>query len=133
MKTSEINQKSSCFFFFLYFLVCQNLGLDPLKNNSHLHFYQDDEEFEDDYESPFSGDEEGSVGDYESPNEEVDGNDYEPPPSEPPEDLPHKLCPPLPPGDDDYIGNHIRCPENYLLYWKIIYSIILLLYYIGKL
>ncbi|XP_029028571.1 lymphocyte cytosolic protein 2a isoform X2 [Betta splendens] len=66
----------------------------------------DNEDFDDDYESPFSGDEDGSVGDYESPNEEVDGNDYEPPPSEPTEDLPHKLCPPLPPGE--YIDNHVR-------------------------
>lgn len=63
---------------------------------------QDDEEFDDDYESPYSGDEEGSGGDYESPNDDV-ANDYEPPPSEPPED--HKLCPTLPIGDSDYIGN----------------------------
>lgn len=67
--------------------------------------YQDDEEFDDDYESPYSGNEEGSGGDYESPNEDLEGaNDYEPPPSEPPED--HKLCPTLPIGDGDYIGNH---------------------------
>lgn len=67
--------------------------------------HQDDEEFEDDYESPFSGDDEGSGGDYESPNDDNDGsNDYEPPPSEPPEDLAKKLCPTLPIGDSDYIG-----------------------------
>ena len=67
---------------------------------------QDDEEFDDDYESPYSGDEDGSGGDYESPNEEFDvSNDYEPPPSEPPEDMAHKLCPTLPIGDSDYIGN----------------------------
>ncbi|KAM9348483.1 lymphocyte cytosolic protein 2a [Symphorus nematophorus] len=68
----------------------------------------DDEEFDDDYESPYSGDEEGSGGDYESPNEDVDtANDYEPPPTEPPEDLVHKLCPTLPIGDSDYIDNHV--------------------------
>ncbi|XP_044078575.1 lymphocyte cytosolic protein 2a isoform X2 [Siniperca chuatsi] len=65
-----------------------------------------DEEFDDDYESPYSGDEEGSGGDYESPNDDLDAaNDYEPPPSEPPEDLAHKLCPTLPIGDSDYIDN----------------------------
>ncbi|XP_035864763.1 lymphocyte cytosolic protein 2a isoform X1 [Sander lucioperca] len=68
----------------------------------------DDEEFEDDYESPFSGDDEGSGGDYESPNDDNDGsNDYEPPPSEPPEDLAKKLCPTLPIGDSDYIDSHL--------------------------
>ncbi|XP_028278189.1 lymphocyte cytosolic protein 2a isoform X2 [Parambassis ranga] len=67
------------------------------------------EEFESDYESPFSGDEDGSGGDYESPNDDQDGgNDYEPPPSEPAEDLAHKLCPTLPIGDGDYIDNTSR-------------------------
>ncbi|XP_045896926.1 lymphocyte cytosolic protein 2a [Micropterus dolomieu] len=66
----------------------------------------DDEEFDDDYESPYSGDEEGSGGDYESPNDDCT-NDYEPPPSEPPEDMAHKLCPTLPIGDSDYIDNHV--------------------------
>ncbi|XP_074466145.1 lymphocyte cytosolic protein 2a isoform X2 [Sebastes fasciatus] len=67
-----------------------------------------DDEFDDDYESPYSGDEEGSGGDYESPNDDADGaNDYEPPPSEPPEDLVHKLIPTLPIGDSDYIDNHV--------------------------
>ncbi|XP_047234229.1 lymphocyte cytosolic protein 2a isoform X2 [Girardinichthys multiradiatus] len=62
----------------------------------------DDEEFDDDYESPYSDDEDDR--DYESPNEEQDpGNDYEPPPSEPAEDLTHKLCPSQPIGDGDYI------------------------------
>ncbi|XP_070773524.1 lymphocyte cytosolic protein 2a [Enoplosus armatus] len=66
--------------------------------------FDDVDEFDDDYESPYSGDEEGSGGDYESPNDDLDGaNDYEPPPSEPPEDLAHKLCPTLPIGD--YIDN----------------------------
>ncbi|KAK2827994.1 hypothetical protein Q5P01_019028 [Channa striata] len=73
----------------------------------------DDEEFDDDYESPFSGDEEGSGGDYESPNEDVDGNDYEPPPTEPPDDLPAKLCRGQGPiGDDDYIDNHVQSRSN---------------------
>ncbi|CAJ1063174.1 Hypothetical predicted protein [Xyrichtys novacula] len=70
-----------------------------------------DEDFDDDYESPYSGEEEGSGGDYESPNEDQDGaNDYEPPPTEPLEDLPHKLCSTLPIGDSDYIDkrdNHV--------------------------
>ncbi|GAA6231104.1 lymphocyte cytosolic protein 2 [Lates japonicus] len=66
----------------------------------------DDEFDDDDYESPNSGDDDGSGGDYESPNDDPDGaNDYEPPPSEPPEDLAHKLCPTLPIGDGDYIDN----------------------------
>ncbi|XP_075994670.1 lymphocyte cytosolic protein 2a isoform X2 [Genypterus blacodes] len=69
----------------------------------------DDDEFDDDdYESPKSSDGEGSVGDYESPTEDLDAandNDYEPPPSEPAEDLAHKLCPTLPMGDSEYIDN----------------------------
>ncbi|KAF7697183.1 lymphocyte cytosolic protein 2a [Silurus meridionalis] len=58
----------------------------------------DSEEFEsdDDYESPNSNDEgEGSGGDYESAADGgVDSdNDYEPPPSEPPEDIQHhQIC-----------------------------------------
>ncbi|XP_027141399.1 lymphocyte cytosolic protein 2a isoform X2 [Larimichthys crocea] len=73
----------------------------------------DDEEFDDDYESPYSGDEEGSGGDYESPNDDLDGsNDYEPPPSEPPEDMVHKLCPTLPIGDSDYIDNRNNHVSN---------------------
>ncbi|XP_014870276.1 lymphocyte cytosolic protein 2a isoform X2 [Poecilia latipinna] len=59
----------------------------------------DDEEFDDDYESPYSDEDDR---DYESPNDDLDaGNDYEPPPSEPAED--HKLCPSQPIGDGDYI------------------------------
>ncbi|XP_029375399.1 lymphocyte cytosolic protein 2a [Echeneis naucrates] len=65
----------------------------------------DDEDFDDDYESPNSGNDDGSGGDYESPNDDVDANDYEPPPSEPPEDLPHLLCPTQPIGDGEYIDN----------------------------
>ncbi|XP_068601074.1 lymphocyte cytosolic protein 2a [Brachionichthys hirsutus] len=64
----------------------------------------DNEEFDDDYENPDTGDEEGSVGDYESPNDDPEGlNDYEPPPSEPPEGLLQRLRPTLPIGDGDYI------------------------------
>uniref|UniRef100_A0A096LYQ1 SH2 domain-containing protein n=1 Tax=Poecilia formosa TaxID=48698 RepID=A0A096LYQ1_POEFO len=63
----------------------------------------DDEEFDDDYESPYSDEDDR---DYESPNDDLDaGNDYEPPPSEPAED--HKLCPSQPIGDGDYIGTHM--------------------------
>ncbi|PWA24453.1 hypothetical protein CCH79_00011876 [Gambusia affinis] len=62
----------------------------------------DEEEFDDDYESPYSDEDDR---DYESPNDDLDaGNDYEPPPSEPAED--HKLCPSQPIGDGDYIGTH---------------------------
>lgn len=69
---------------------------------------KDDEEFDNDYESPYS-DEDGSGGDYESPNEDGDAaNDYEPPPTEPPEDMVHKLCPTMPIGDGDYIGTHMH-------------------------
>ncbi|KAM8900026.1 lymphocyte cytosolic protein 2a isoform 3-T3 [Spinachia spinachia] len=64
----------------------------------------DDEEFDDDYESPYSGDEDGGEGDYESPNEDPD---YEPPPTEPSEDLVHKLCPTLPIANSDYIDSHV--------------------------
>lgn len=56
----------------------------------------------DDYESPYSGDEKGSGSDYESPNED----DYEPTPSEPPEDM--NLFPTRPIGDSDYIGAKLR-------------------------
>ncbi|XP_029924219.1 lymphocyte cytosolic protein 2a [Myripristis murdjan] len=68
-------------------------------------------ESDDDYEEP---DDQGSVGDYESPTEDLDDrfgvndNDYEPPPSEPPEDLSHKVYPTLPMGDSDYIDNRSR-------------------------
>lgn len=73
-------------------------------------FLHQDDEFDDDYESPYS-DDEGSGGDYESPSEDQDGgNDYEPPPSEPAED--HKLCPTRPIGDGDYIGTLIISQEN---------------------
>uniref|UniRef100_H3BWR3 SH2 domain-containing protein n=1 Tax=Tetraodon nigroviridis TaxID=99883 RepID=H3BWR3_TETNG len=50
------------------------------------------EEFDDDYESPYSGDDAESVEDYELPNDDV-ANDYEPPPSQPSEDLKHICCP----------------------------------------
>uniref|UniRef100_A0A3B5KAT9 SH2 domain-containing protein n=1 Tax=Takifugu rubripes TaxID=31033 RepID=A0A3B5KAT9_TAKRU len=60
------------------------------------------EEFDDDYESPYSADEGESTEDYESPNDDM-ANDYEPPPSQPSEEL--KVGPSLPIGDSDYIGN----------------------------
>lgn len=64
---------------------------------------QDEEEFDDDYESPYSADDAESVEDYESPNDDM-ANDYEPPPSQPSEEL--KVAPSVPIGDSDYIGNH---------------------------
>lgn len=63
---------------------------------------QDEEEFDDDYESPYSADDGESAEDYESPNDDM-ANDYEPPPSQPSEEL--KLGPSLPIGDSEYIGN----------------------------
>ncbi|XP_026184809.1 lymphocyte cytosolic protein 2a isoform X2 [Mastacembelus armatus] len=45
------------------------------------------DEFEDDYESPCSGDDEGSGGDYESPNDDVDDKQA------PPRGHPPTLCP----------------------------------------
>ncbi|KAM3868523.1 lymphocyte cytosolic protein 2a [Diretmus argenteus] len=73
---------------------------------------------DDDYEDPNGDGDGGSVGDYESPTEEFedrDGandNDYEPPPSEPAEDLAHKLCPTLPMGDSTYIGRSVNTVEQ---------------------
>lgn len=84
----------------------------PPNTSFSLRFLGQDDEFDDDYESPYS-DDDGSGGDYESPNDDQDaGNDYEPPPSEPAED--HKLCPPRPIGDGDYIGTLMssHTPEN---------------------
>uniref|UniRef100_H2T7M0 SH2 domain-containing protein n=1 Tax=Takifugu rubripes TaxID=31033 RepID=H2T7M0_TAKRU len=55
---------------------------------------QDEEEFDDDYESPYSADEGESTEDYESPNDDM-ANDYEPPPSQPSEELkvgPSLMC-----------------------------------------
>lgn len=65
----------------------------------------DDDEFDDDdgYEWPSSSEDEGSVGDYESPNEDDTG--YETPPSEPQEDPAHKPCPTQPIEDSEYIDN----------------------------
>ncbi|XP_057677291.1 lymphocyte cytosolic protein 2a [Corythoichthys intestinalis] len=61
----------------------------------------DDDEFDDDddYENQSISDED------EAPN---DDGSYEPPPTEPSEDLPHKLFPALPCGDGDYIDNRDR-------------------------
>ncbi|XP_069052163.1 lymphocyte cytosolic protein 2a isoform X2 [Lepisosteus oculatus] len=76
----------------------------------------DSEEFEDsdDYESPDAEDDVGSGGDYESPTEggpeggESD-NDYEPPPSEPPDDQPNKIFPAKPINNNSvYIDNQSR-------------------------
>lgn len=64
------------------------------------HWSEDEFEDEfDDYESPYSGDEKASGSDYEEPNDD----DYEPTPSEPPEDL--NLFPTRPIGDSEYIDN----------------------------
>lgn len=63
---------------------------------------QDEEEFDDDYESPYSADDGESAEDYESPNDDM-ANDYEPPPSQPSEELKVGLS--LPIGDSEYIGN----------------------------
>lgn len=71
-------------------------------NFSVFYLHRQDEEFDDDYESPYSGDD-GETVDYESPTDDT-ANDYEPPPSQPSEEL--KVCPSLPIGDSDYIGNH---------------------------
>ncbi|XP_072231337.1 lymphocyte cytosolic protein 2a isoform X2 [Leuresthes tenuis] len=72
----------------------------------------DDEEFDDaddDYESPYSDNDEGSGGDYESPNDDLDtANDYEPPPSEPQEDQAHKLCSTMP------VGEYIDKRDNHM-------------------
>lgn len=88
-----------CMFSCLYTIlwtVCRwpHLSVCPLPHQ--------EEDFDDDYESPYSGDDAESVEDYELPNEAA--NDYEPPPSQPSDDL--KVCPSLPIGDNDYIGNH---------------------------
>uniref|UniRef100_A0A8C7CLP8 Lymphocyte cytosolic protein 2 n=1 Tax=Oncorhynchus kisutch TaxID=8019 RepID=A0A8C7CLP8_ONCKI len=66
---------------------------------------------DDDYVSPDADDDDGSVGDYEYPTEgpEVGGedsdNDYEPPPSEPPDEIPYKLCVAKRMADGDYIDS----------------------------
>uniref|UniRef100_A0A3B4H5X6 Lymphocyte cytosolic protein 2 n=1 Tax=Pundamilia nyererei TaxID=303518 RepID=A0A3B4H5X6_9CICH len=101
---SEINKKEKRGGFFI--------KKRPPNTSFSLRFLGQDDEFDDDYESPYS-DDDGSGGDYESPNDDQDaGNDYEPPPSEPAED--HKLCPPRPIGDGDYIGTLMssHTPEN---------------------
>lgn len=72
-----------------------------------------DDEFEtdDDYESPTSDD--GGGSDYESPidePEDLDNNDYEPPPSEKPEV--HPICPAKPMPDGPYIDRTPGFPKN---------------------
>ncbi|KAL0994700.1 hypothetical protein UPYG_G00125990 [Umbra pygmaea] len=72
---------------------------------------------DDDYESPDADpdDEEGSGGDYESPSEEVDDGgedgdpDYEPPPSEPPDDISQQFRPAKAVPDGVYID---RAPHQ---------------------
>ncbi|XP_061818612.2 lymphocyte cytosolic protein 2a isoform X1 [Nerophis lumbriciformis] len=64
----------------------------------------DDEEYNDDYENPDSGNEGNDKSDDDATNDDNNWADnYEPPPSEPSEDLSHKLCLALPVGEDDYI------------------------------
>ncbi|XP_061754742.1 lymphocyte cytosolic protein 2a isoform X2 [Nerophis ophidion] len=64
----------------------------------------DDEEYNDDYESPDSGNEGNDKSDDDVTNDDTNWADnYEPPPSEPSEDLIHKLCVALPVKEDDYI------------------------------
>lgn len=72
------------------------------------HLTADVKESDDDYESPNSNDEgEGSGGDYESAADAgVDSdNDYEPPPSEPPDDLQHHQICAAKHSNSEYIGN----------------------------
>lgn len=80
------------------------------------HLIVDVKESDDDYESPNSNDEgEGSGGDYESAADGgVDSdNDYEPPPSEPPDDLQHHQICVAKHSNSEYIGNkHIAVHFN---------------------
>lgn len=66
---------------------------------------EDEFESDDDYEDPDVNEDEGSVGDYESPTEEAEENDYEPNPSESNEDFPPVVRPCRPIGEGDYIDN----------------------------
>uniref|UniRef100_A0A3Q2YWG7 Lymphocyte cytosolic protein 2 n=1 Tax=Hippocampus comes TaxID=109280 RepID=A0A3Q2YWG7_HIPCM len=70
----------------------------------------DDDEFDDedpDYENPNSGgDESGNSTDDDAANDDTDWADnYEPPPTEPSEELTHKLLPAVTCGEGDYIDN----------------------------
>lgn len=64
--------------------------------------------FEDDYESPNEDQDGEDDGDYESPNEEEtapeDDADYEPPPSNDEETMQNAILPPKPLSDSMYIG-----------------------------
>ncbi|CAL8363741.1 unnamed protein product [Lota lota] len=73
----------------------------------NLCWAEDEFESDDDYEDPDLNieDDEDSGGDYESPTEEQEENDYEPNPSEAPEDFPQVVRPSLPIGEGDYIDN----------------------------
>ncbi|XP_077403237.1 lymphocyte cytosolic protein 2a isoform X2 [Vanacampus margaritifer] len=69
----------------------------------------DDDEFDDEdtgYENPMSGGEDSgrSADDDDAENDDTDWADnYEPPPTEPSEELTHKLFPALPCAEDDYV------------------------------
>nr|XP_061801677.1 lymphocyte cytosolic protein 2-like [Nerophis lumbriciformis] len=78
-----------------------NSSVRPSNNDTPDIEGWDDDEFDDDddYENQSISDED------EAPN---DDGSYEPPPTEPSEDLPHKLFPALPCGDGDYIDNRDR-------------------------
>ncbi|XP_051903634.1 lymphocyte cytosolic protein 2a [Hippocampus zosterae] len=70
----------------------------------------DDDEFDDedpDYENPNSGgDESGNITDDDAADDDTDWADnYEPPPTEPSEELTHKLLPAVTCGEGDYIDN----------------------------
>ncbi|XP_030217654.1 lymphocyte cytosolic protein 2a [Gadus morhua] len=69
--------------------------------------WDDDEFSDDDYEDPDRdlGDEEGSGGDYESPTEDQEDNDYEPNPSEGPEDFSQVVRASQPVDEGEYIDN----------------------------
>ncbi|CAL8400860.1 unnamed protein product [Boreogadus saida] len=69
--------------------------------------WDDDEFSDDDYEDPDRdlGDEEGSGGDYESPTEDQEDNDYEPNPSEGPEDFSQVVRASKPVDEGEYIDN----------------------------
>lgn len=80
------------------------------------HITADVKESDDDYESPNSNnDGEGSGGDYESAADGgVDSdNDYEPPPSEPPDDLQHHQICAAKHSNSEYIGKEHMTVQGY--------------------
>lgn len=68
------------------------------------------QEDDDDYESPYSDEKDGSDN-YESPNEDL-SNEYEPPPSGHMDDGATKIFPTPPIGEGDYIGTHLSTSLN---------------------